>query len=225
MSDEPLISVLLANWHGGRFLDEAISSVLGQAYQHLELIAVDTGSNDESCAIIKSWAGRDSRVRPLLIAQRMCCPGALNIGLAEARGGFVARIESDDRWHADRLRAQLDFVRTRERVGVCGCDVMLIDETGCGIRMKRYPRTHAQCLRALAWRAFRVRMTQARRLGYHPPLAARVYSVCTLAAALLPPLPTRRLFEWGLRHAEGDGAISLRNRRARTSQARSQCPR
>ncbi len=298
MNIEPFMSVLLANWNGARFLNEAIESVQAQSYDRWEMAVVDTGSEDESCSIIRRCAGRDRRIKPLFIAERMCCPEALNIGLAETRGEFVARIESDDRWHADRIRAQLDFLRTGggERVGVCGADAALIDETGRPIGVKRFPRTHAECLRAiwyrnpfchsaalirkraleesggysaaftlvedlelwfrlgrkwelanvprplvdyrlwggsltsrklraLAWRAFQARMTQARRLGYRPPLAARVYSVCTLAAALLPSLSARRLFEWGLQHMEGDGTISPRNRRTRTSQVRSQCAR
>jgi glycosyltransferase involved in cell wall biosynthesis len=298
MNTEPLISVLLANWNGARFLNEAIESVQAQSYGRWEMVVVDTGSEDESCSTISRCAGRDRRIKPLFITERMCCPEALNIGLAETRGDFVARIESDDRWHPDRLGAQLDLLRAEggERVGVCGADVVLIDETGRQLRVKRFPRTHAGCLRAiwyrnpfchsavlirkralaecggyspaftlvedlelwlrlgrkwemanvpqslvdyrlwggsltsrrlraLAWRAFQVRMIQAPRLDYRPPLAARAYSICTLAAALLPSLPVRRIFEWGLQHLGGDGAISPRQSGTRTSQARSQCTR
>jgi glycosyltransferase involved in cell wall biosynthesis len=264
--------VLLANWNGARFLNEAIGSVVAQSYEDWEMIAVDTGSDDDSCAVMRSWAARDDRIRPLLFAEKMHCPPALNLGLASARGQFVARIESDDVWLPERLGAQIEFMDSAggERAGVCGCDVFLLDEWGHDIALKQYPRTHADCLRgiwyrnpfchsavlirkealddvggydqaftlvedlelwfrlgrcrelrnvplplvryrfwqgsltsrklrALAWRAFVVRMRAAPRLGYHPPPLARAYSAASLAAAMLPPLLVRRLFERGLR--------------------------
>ena len=154
MSMKPLVSVLLANWNGGRFLSDTIGSVVNQTFEDWEMIVVDTGSDDDSKGIIEGWAAQDSRIKPLLKSEKMLCPPALNLGLSVARGQFIARIESDDLWREDKLEHQLEFVSRpgRERIGVCGSDVTLIDEEGNCIGLKRYPRTPAGCLRAIWYR-------------------------------------------------------------------------
>ncbi|MBI4323821.1 MAG: glycosyltransferase [Chloroflexi bacterium] len=135
-------------------MDEAIASVVSQSYENWELIVVDTGSEDESRAIIERWAAKDGRIKPVLKSQKMACPPALNLGLAEARGKFIARIKSDDLWRTDRLKSQVDFLEAlcSERVGVCGSDAELIDVSGQVMSIKRYPRSHTDCLRAIWYR-------------------------------------------------------------------------
>lgn len=59
MSAHPKVAVLLANFNGGRFLDEAIASVVAQTFRDWEMVVVDTGSDDESVAILERWAALD----------------------------------------------------------------------------------------------------------------------------------------------------------------------
>lgn len=154
MSAPPRVSVLLANWNGGRFLSQAVESVVCQTYADWELVAVDTGSTDGSREILESWARRDERVQPLLLPERLPCPTALNLGLARIRSPLVARIESDDVWLPERLAKQVEFMETDPAgdVGVCGSDALLLDEAGSLLGVKRYPRSHAECRRAFWFR-------------------------------------------------------------------------
>jgi glycosyltransferase involved in cell wall biosynthesis len=154
MTHSGKVTVLLANWNGARFLSESIESVVRQTFTDWRMVVVDTGSDDDSRSILGCWAASESRIGLWLIPQRLSCPAALNIGLAEARGEFVARIESDDLWHPERLERQLAFMcgSGRERVGVCGSDVVLIGESGRVLATKHYPRTDGECRGAIWYR-------------------------------------------------------------------------
>lgn len=145
---------MLANWNSARFLHDAIESVVRQTFGEWEAIIVDTGSTDGSRAILERWAATDNRIQIILIPHRLNCPAALNIGLAEAKGEFVARIESDDLWQPPRLERQVAFLdcSSRTQIGVCGTDALLINDSGRVLGTKRYPPKHQDCLKALWYR-------------------------------------------------------------------------
>jgi glycosyltransferase involved in cell wall biosynthesis len=104
MKQTPLVSVIIPVYNYDRFLGEAIESVLGQTYQHLEVIVVDDGSTDQSGEVAKSFAGR---------GVRYCHQGHAGIGPARnkgvelAQGDYIAFLDADDRWPAEKLDRQL----------------------------------------------------------------------------------------------------------------------
>ncbi|MCL5097072.1 MAG: glycosyltransferase [Candidatus Omnitrophica bacterium] len=177
MTRRPVVAVLLANWNGARFIDEAITSVVGQSFTDWVLIAVDTGSRDDSPAIIKKWAATDARIQPVLIPQRLSYPEALNLGLARAQGDYVARIESDDVWLPERLQRQIEFYSQADNssVGVCGTDALLVNEFGRPVRLKQFPRLHVDCLKAIWYRnpfcnsSVLIRMAALAEIGGYDP--------------------------------------------------------
>ena len=95
---------------GAADLDEAIASVLAQTLEDFELIVVDDGSADESPAIAAGLAARDCRVRLIRLARdprTVSGARADNVGQAEARGAFIARMDQDDVLAPERLAVQL----------------------------------------------------------------------------------------------------------------------
>lgn len=125
---EDLISVLLPNYNGGVYLKRTIESVLCQTYENLELIVIDDGSTDDSREIIRDIQQKDSRVRPVFLEKnRHICYG-LNRGLEAAKGQYIARIDSGDRFYPDKLRIQIDYLSTHPECGACFTLLDLIDK-------------------------------------------------------------------------------------------------
>jgi len=154
MPPQPKVSIVLANWNGARFLHATIESVVRQSHEDWEWIVVDTASEDHSRAIIEAWATQDHRIKPVYVPGRLLCPSAINLGLGQAQGAFIARIESDDLWRSDRLSQQLAFLSDpgRQRIGVCGSAATAIDASGRELYLKRFPPHDTDCLRAIWYR-------------------------------------------------------------------------
>lgn len=117
----PVVSVVMACHQSGPWVAEAVDSVLVQTLKALELIVVDDGSTDDGPERVLARARRDSRVR-LIRRERAEGPAAArNAALAEARGRWIAVVDSDDLIHPDRLR------RLVETAEACGADVICDD--------------------------------------------------------------------------------------------------
>jgi glycosyltransferase involved in cell wall biosynthesis len=114
----PVVSILMPVYNAERYLDDAIQSIFAQTLNDFELIVIDDASTDGSLNILNSYA--DIR---LLVVQHKSNTGivdALNNGLKEARGEYVARIDADDIAHPERLQIQLDYLNKHPQVGMVG---------------------------------------------------------------------------------------------------------
>ncbi|HBI28684.1 MAG TPA: glycosyl transferase family 2, partial [Deltaproteobacteria bacterium] len=101
----PLVSVLMPVRNDARILPECLTDLAAQTLRDWELVVVDDGSTDDSPALLKSWADRDARLRIFTTPPQGIVP-ALNTGLAECRGRFIARMDADDRMRPERLERQ-----------------------------------------------------------------------------------------------------------------------
>lgn len=133
----PAVSIVLTSYNYGRYIDDAIASVVAQTWTDWELVVVDDGSTDDSLARIARWAARDGRVRLLRHADgaNHGLAASLGLGIQAAGAPLVAFLESDDAWRGDclerRLRAfsryDADVVfNTAEPVPVGTCSVRRI---------------------------------------------------------------------------------------------------
>lgn len=104
MLQSPLVSVIIPIYNYDRYLAEAIESVLGQTYQHLEVIVVDDGSTDQSCEVARSFAGRGVRYWHQVHSG---IGPARNKGVELAQGEFFAFLDADDRWPLEKIERQL----------------------------------------------------------------------------------------------------------------------
>jgi glycosyltransferase involved in cell wall biosynthesis len=100
---QPKISVIIPVYNGAKFLPEAIANVEAQAHPSLEIIVVDDGSTDDTATVAQTLG---DRIR--YIHQSNQGPAAArNRGLAIAQGTFVAFLDVDDQWPAEKLDHQL----------------------------------------------------------------------------------------------------------------------
>ena len=106
-----LISVIMAAYNAENTVASAIKSVLGQTYQNFELLIIDDGSSDLTAAIVKDFAVRDERIRLIANAQNSGVSASRKNGLAAARGGWIAILDSDDLWRPDKLEKQIALQR------------------------------------------------------------------------------------------------------------------
>jgi glycosyltransferase involved in cell wall biosynthesis len=127
--EEPdLVSVIVPAYNAERFIRRTLESISRQSYKHLEIIAVDDGSQDGTASLVAEAARRDNRIR-LVRQDNAGAAAARNRGLAESRGRFIAPIDADDLWHRDKVALQVDTLRRAPpTVGVAYCWSLAIDE-------------------------------------------------------------------------------------------------
>ena len=106
--DYGLVSIVMPNYNSSQYLPETIKSVLSQTYQNWELLFVDDCSTDNSLDIVRSF--NDSRIR--IFQNEVNSGGAVsrNYALREAKGKWIAFLDSDDLWREDKLEKQLRFM-------------------------------------------------------------------------------------------------------------------
>lgn len=107
----PKISVIMPAYNAERFVEAAIRSVMDQTVADWELLVLDDGSSDGTCAIIESLAAQDGRIRVLPNEKNMGVARTRNRGLDLARGRYIALLDSDDVWHPDKLENQLALAK------------------------------------------------------------------------------------------------------------------
>ncbi len=119
-ADAPLVSCVIPFLDGENFLAEAIESVVAQTWRNWELLLVDDGSTDASTALARGWAARDPRIRYFEHDghANLGKSASRNLGIREARGKYLAFLDHDDTWLANKLADQVAFLETHPDVGM-----------------------------------------------------------------------------------------------------------
>ncbi len=102
----PKVSVILPTYNRASYLDRAISSVLNQSYSDFELIIVDDASKDNTEEVVKSFD--DERIIYIKNEKNLGGAGARNVGIRRAVGEYIAFQDSDDEWHPEKLKIQME---------------------------------------------------------------------------------------------------------------------
>lgn len=128
-------------WNAAATLQSCVESVLAQTHADFDVVLVDDGSTDGSDEVADSLAELDRRVR-VVRQRRAGVAAALNAGVEAAASDWIARLDADDLAEPRRLELQLRWVLAHSessRLVALGSDLLLIDEWGQPLGVRRYP--------------------------------------------------------------------------------------
>jgi glycosyltransferase involved in cell wall biosynthesis len=127
--ERPLVSIIVATYNRGNFLERCIRSILNQTYDNVECIVVDGASKDDSVSILNRLSAEDPRVR-FISEPDEGEVYAVNKGLDMARGQIVGFQASDDFYTPDAVQNSVNFLlQNPSYIGVSG-DALYVNEEG-----------------------------------------------------------------------------------------------
>ncbi len=122
-----LVSIVMPNYNCAKYIAETVNSVLSQTYTDWELLIVDDCSTDNSLEVIKEFTQKDERIKLFVNEKNSGAAASRNRALREAKGEWIAFLDSDDLWTADKLEKQIGFMKDNGYVFSC-TDYEHIDE-------------------------------------------------------------------------------------------------
>lgn len=148
----PLVSVVIPSYNHAAYISAAVQSVLSQSLTDLELIVVDDGSRDESVEILRGFS--DKRLH-LITQENRGAHAAINRGLAQGSGDYLAILNSDDVYHLDRLEKLANVLERDSALGLVGSYIEVIDQKGKKLGTKKGYRNLEPWLLPSPERSFR----------------------------------------------------------------------
>jgi len=124
-----LVSIITPMHNAARYIGQAIESVQAQDFADWEMIIVDDCSVDDSVAVVERYMSLDPRIKIFLSEVNLGAACARNKAIAEARGRFIAFLDSDDLWLPHKLSVQIDFM-LKKHVLFCYSAYKKISESG-----------------------------------------------------------------------------------------------
>lgn len=115
----PAVSVVMPTYNAGRYVAEAVNSILKQDFTDFELLLVDDGSTDDTALVVRTF-GADPRVRLLHNERNMGLIETLHRAYADCRAPLIARMDADDISDPARLGRQVTFLRDHPEVAIVG---------------------------------------------------------------------------------------------------------
>lgn len=133
-SSNTLISIVIPAYNRARFLPDALNSVKQQSHRPLEIIVVDDGSSDDTEQVVCDWRQQYATAELKVLYQFQKNQGgnaARNSGIRIANGAYIAFLDSDDLWHPEKLKKQIEAITYFPDSGAVYCGLrQVVFETG-----------------------------------------------------------------------------------------------
>ena len=104
-----LVSIIMPSYNTAGFIAETIESVINQTYHNWELLIVDDCSPDNTDEVVKPYLA-DTRIKYFKNEKNSGAAVSRNRALREAKGKWMAFLDSDDLWRSEKLEKQIDFM-------------------------------------------------------------------------------------------------------------------
>ena len=123
------VSVIIPTYNHAKFLAKAIKSVLDQTYTNFEIIVIDNHSTDNTNEVVNSF--NDARLKLLKVHNNGVIAISRNKGILEAKGDWIAFLDSDDFWYPSKLETAMNFaLQNDEYEVICTNELMVNSKTG-----------------------------------------------------------------------------------------------
>ena len=110
MKMNSLVSIITPSYNSSKFIEECVASVLLQSYTNWELLIVDDCSKDNSRDLLTNLAEKEDRIKLTFLDENIGAAKARNIAIRNAKGKYIAFLDSDDVWQKDKLEKQIKFM-------------------------------------------------------------------------------------------------------------------
>jgi glycosyltransferase involved in cell wall biosynthesis len=107
MINEPLVSVIIPTYNSEKYIEETLKSVLNQTYKNFEILIIDDGSSDSTNTIVEQYIKKDKRIFSYKVDRAGNPSIPRNYGIKQAKGEYIAFIDSDDLWVKNKLEVQM----------------------------------------------------------------------------------------------------------------------
>jgi len=101
--NNPMVSVAMASYNGGKYISEQLDSIISQTYTNIEIVIVDDGSSDNTINIIKDYQAQYPFIFLFLNERNKGVTKTFERAVAESKGAFIAFCDQDDIWIADKI--------------------------------------------------------------------------------------------------------------------------
>ncbi len=136
--DNPLVTIITANYNNAAFLDSMLTSVERQQYRTIEHVIIDDGSNDGSCEILKEYAERNPFAKVIFNKNNCgCVPGLRNQAVRLSSGKYIMNLDSDDLLYSDAVSTLVTKAES-EDLFVCFGSMIYMDEHGSPYKFKKF---------------------------------------------------------------------------------------
>lgn len=133
---QPLVSVIILNWNGKKFLENCLNSIFAQSYLNIEIILVDNGSSDDSVVFVKE---KYPGVRIIENKKNVGFATGNNIGIKAAKGEYIFVLNNDTKTDNDCIKHLVLAAENNEKIGMCAPKILsmgqenIIDSVGMNI--------------------------------------------------------------------------------------------
>lgn len=118
MKNNGLVSVIMPSYNTAKYIAESIESIMNQTYPYWELIIVDDCSTDDTDSVVAEYLS-DTRIRYLKNEKNSGAAISRNYALREAKGKWIAFLDSDDVWLPEKLETQIAFMQENDYKFTC----------------------------------------------------------------------------------------------------------
>jgi glycosyltransferase involved in cell wall biosynthesis len=123
--NNPLVSIVIPVHNGEKYLKESIESCINQSYSPIEILVINDASTDGTLEMLKEYG---DKIKIITVEKQNGLGNVINIGIREAKGEYIARMDIDDVMYPTRIQEQVEYLESHPDCVALGGQIDIIDE-------------------------------------------------------------------------------------------------